>query len=61
MVAALEWAAMHSVDSLDEAATVPGTDRALPIAGQGAPLTTGPRGTGTSPGRCAHAWAGAEV
>jgi hypothetical protein len=38
MVAALDWAAMHSVDSLDDAATVPGTDRALPIAGEGAPL-----------------------
>jgi hypothetical protein len=38
MTAAVEWAAMHSVDSLDEAATVPGTDRSLPIAGQGAPL-----------------------
>jgi len=38
MIAALEWAAMHSADSLDQAMTVPGTDRTLAIAGQGAPL-----------------------
>jgi len=38
MQAALEWAAMHSADSLDQAMTVPGTDRTLAIAGQGAPL-----------------------
>ena len=38
MRAALDWAAMHAADSLDEAMTVPGTDRTLAIAGQGAPL-----------------------
>jgi hypothetical protein len=38
MTLALEWAAMHSVDSLDYALTVPGTDRELAIAGDGAPL-----------------------
>jgi len=35
---ALDWADMHSTDSIDHAATVPGTDRAIAIAGDGAPL-----------------------
>lgn len=38
MRAALDWADMHSVDSLDHAMTVPGTDRELAVAGEGAPL-----------------------
>ena len=38
MVFTLAWADLHPVDSLDAAATVPGTDRALAIAGEGAPL-----------------------
>jgi hypothetical protein len=38
MVAALDWADLHSVDSLDHAATVPGTDRGLALAGECAPL-----------------------
>jgi hypothetical protein len=40
---ALDWAAMHSTDSLDQAATWPGSgglseDRPVPLAGPGAPL-----------------------
>jgi hypothetical protein len=40
MVAALAWADLHPVDSVDQALTVPGTDRGLAIAGEGAPLVT---------------------
>ena len=40
MLLALDWADMHSTDSLDHAMTMPGTDDALTIAGQGAPLVT---------------------
>ncbi|HEY0889479.1 MAG TPA: HNH endonuclease signature motif containing protein [Nocardioides sp.] len=38
MVDAIAWAAMHSVDSLDRAATLPGTEGCVAIAGEGAPL-----------------------
>ncbi|HEY0890039.1 MAG TPA: HNH endonuclease [Nocardioides sp.] len=38
MVDAIGWAAMHSVDSLTQAATLPGTEGAVAIAGEGAPL-----------------------
>ena len=38
MIAALDWADMHPAESLAHAATVPGTDRAVSIAGEGAPL-----------------------
>ncbi|BBH15952.1 hypothetical protein Back2_02390 [Nocardioides baekrokdamisoli] len=38
MIAAIEWADMHPAESLTHAATVPGTDRAIAIAGDGAPL-----------------------
>src|SRR5690554_2375990 len=36
--AAVQWAVMHPVDSIVEAATVPGTQGELAIAGPGAPL-----------------------
>src|SRR4051812_22629463 len=36
--AAVAWAAMHSVDSMDDAATWPGTEGELALAGPGAPL-----------------------
>lgn len=38
MVACLEWIDMHPVDTLTQAATVPGTEGEVAIAGQGAPL-----------------------
>src|SRR4051812_29575111 len=38
MVLAIEWAAMHSVDSLDDAACYPGLEGELALAGSGAPL-----------------------
>ncbi|HEY0891194.1 MAG TPA: HNH endonuclease [Nocardioides sp.] len=38
MVDAIAWAAMHSVDSLTHAATLPGTEGCVAIAGEGAPL-----------------------
>src|SRR4051794_1191271 len=38
MVLAIEWAAMHSVDSLDDAACYPGSEGELTLAGPGAPL-----------------------
>lgn len=37
MIAALDWADLHPAESIAYAATVPGTDRALAIAGEGAP------------------------
>src|SRR4051794_31880536 len=36
--AGVAWAAMHSVDSMDDAATWPGTEGELALAGPGAPL-----------------------
>src|SRR5690349_14696474 len=36
--AAVDWAAMHSVDSMDDAACFAGTEQELPVAGPGAPL-----------------------
>src|SRR3954469_15370564 len=36
--AAVAWAAMHSVASMDDAATWPGTEGELALAGPGAPL-----------------------
>ncbi len=37
--AAVEWAAMHSVDSIDEAEMLVGYgDQGMPLAGEGAPL-----------------------
>src|SRR4051812_35829667 len=36
--AAVAWAAMHSVDSMDDAATWPGTEGEVALAGPGAPL-----------------------
>ncbi len=38
--AAVAWAAMHSVDSIDDAATIVGRygDTGMPVAGEGAPL-----------------------
>src|SRR3954468_8201224 len=36
--AAVAWAAMHSVDSMDDAATWPGTEGEVALAGRGAPL-----------------------
>ncbi|HEY0888208.1 MAG TPA: HNH endonuclease signature motif containing protein [Nocardioides sp.] len=38
MVDAIAWAAMHSVDSISQAATLPSTEGAVAIAGEGAPL-----------------------
>src|SRR4051812_42445026 len=38
MVLAVEWAAMHSVDSMDDAACYPGFEGELALAGPGAPL-----------------------
>src|SRR4051812_44400809 len=38
MVLAIDWAAMHSVDSLDDAACYPGSEGELTLAGPGAPL-----------------------
>src|SRR3954469_2596744 len=38
LVLAVDWAAMHSVDSMDEAATWPGSEGELALAGPGAPL-----------------------
>src|SRR3954467_13973117 len=38
MVLAVEWAAMHSVDSMDDAACYPGFESELALAGPGAPL-----------------------
>src|SRR4051812_7562305 len=38
MVLAVDWAAMHSVDSLDDAACYPGWEGELALAGPGAPL-----------------------
>src|SRR3954469_14243084 len=35
---AVEWAVMHPVESIDHAATMPGTEGELAIAGPGAPL-----------------------
>src|SRR4051795_10336118 len=35
---AVEWAVMHPVESIDHAATMPGTEGELAIAGAGAPL-----------------------
>src|SRR6478735_11245736 len=35
---AVQWAIMHPVESIDQAATVPGTEGQLAIAGPGAPL-----------------------
>src|SRR3954454_15836291 len=35
---AVEWAIMHPVESIDQAATMPGTEGQLAIAGAGAPL-----------------------
>ena len=37
---AVEWAVMHPVDSLDDAAYLPGSDDELLIAGPGAPAVT---------------------
>src|SRR4051795_12450247 len=38
LVLAVDWAAMHSVDSMDDAATWPGTEGQVALAGPGAPL-----------------------
>src|SRR3954452_716162 len=38
MVLAIEWAAMHSTDSMDDAAYYPGLEGELALAGPGAPL-----------------------
>src|SRR4051794_23090889 len=38
MVLVIEWAAMHSVDSMDDAAYYPGLEGELALAGPGAPL-----------------------
>src|SRR3954464_9805219 len=38
MVLAIEWAAMHSTDSMDDAACYPGFESELALAGPGAPL-----------------------
>src|SRR4051794_38375557 len=38
MVLAIAWAAMHSVDSMDDAAYYPGFESELALAGPGAPL-----------------------
>src|SRR3954469_24120675 len=38
MVLAVAWAAMHSVDSMDDAACYPGLEGELALAGPGAPL-----------------------
>src|SRR4051795_13380321 len=38
LVLAVEWAVMHPVESIDHAATMPGTEGQLAIAGAGAPL-----------------------
>ena len=38
LMLAVDWAAMHSVDSITDAACMPGAEGALPIAGPGAPL-----------------------
>src|SRR3954462_13291006 len=38
MVLAIEWAAMHSVDSMDDAACYPGFESEMALAGPGAPL-----------------------
>src|SRR4051812_49570881 len=38
MVLAIEWAAMHSVDAMDDAACYPGFESELALAGPGAPL-----------------------
>src|SRR4051794_33482599 len=38
LVLAVEWAVMHPVESIDHAATMPGTEGELAIAGPGAPL-----------------------
>src|SRR3954453_14076930 len=38
MVLAVTWAAMHSVDSMDDAACYPGFESELALAGAGAPL-----------------------
>src|SRR3954465_5146784 len=38
MVLAIDWAAMHSVDSMDDAACYPGLEGELALAGPGAPL-----------------------
>src|SRR4051812_38437137 len=38
MVLAVEWAAMHSVDSMDDAACYPGFEAEMALAGPGAPL-----------------------
>src|SRR4051812_44568724 len=38
MVLAIEWVAMHSVDSMDDAACYPGFESELALAGPGAPL-----------------------
>src|SRR4051794_36439566 len=38
MVLAIEWAAMHSVDSMDDAACYAGFESELALAGPGAPL-----------------------
>lgn len=38
MTACVAWAAMHPAAGLDDAATVPGTDRGLAIGGEGVPL-----------------------
>jgi len=43
LVAALEWARLHEVDDLDDAATWPaghGQDTGIPLAGDGAPLVS---------------------
>ena len=36
--AAVDWAAMHSVDSIEDAAAVWYGDHPIPVAGEGAPL-----------------------
>src|SRR3954470_14846958 len=38
MVLAIAWAAMHSVDSMDDAACYPGFESEMALAGPGAPL-----------------------
>lgn len=38
MVSCVAWAAMHPAAGLEDAATVPGTDRGLAIGGEGVPL-----------------------
>src|SRR4051794_14134255 len=38
LVLAVDWAAMHSADSMDDAATWPGTEGEVALAGAGAPL-----------------------